>query len=77
MKKKPIEIVLSDFPEAKRLLAADLITERSAEIYAIRKRYEEIKDCFPTLRDCIEQIETEFPKSDRTIYRYIRTMVIK
>lgn len=77
MNKKPIEIVLKDFPEAKRLLAADLITERSAEIYAIRKRYIEIKDCFTTMRDCIEQLEVEFPKSDRTIYRYIRSMVIK
>lgn len=77
MKTNPFEIVLRDFPQAEELIKEGVITERSAEIYAIRRRFLEIKDKHQYTKDACIQLEEEFPKSERSIYRYVRSLVIK
>jgi hypothetical protein len=77
MRKQLVEIVLRDFPNAGELIDCGLISERRAEMYAVKRRYEEIKPDFEFIRDACEKLEKEFPKSDKTIYKYIRSIVVK
>jgi len=73
---KYIKLVREDFPQAKMLIDQGLITEQSAEVYAIRKKYKEIRPTVETSKEAIEALSEEFPKSEASIYLYTRDIVI-
>jgi len=77
MKSEYKEIILSDYPEADRIINSGLITDYTAEIYAIQKRYSEIKSGIRTISEAAVILSEEFPKSEHSIRKYIQVGIIK
>lgn len=69
-------IIIEDYPASVDLFEAGLISERNAEIYCIQKRFREIMPECENKSDACYRLSEEFPKSEKSIYNYIRSVVI-
>ena len=70
------KVVLNDYPDSASLFEAGLISERNVEIYCIQKRFKEIIHECDSRNEACYRLAEEFPKGEKTIYNYIRSIVI-